>query len=477
MTSPSEPGPAAAGQRDVRALAVLASTVFLVFYNTTVATSLEKPVAASLSLGAGGIALFTDITALLAGPLILLAGHLGRRLRGRTALAGGIALLAVGSAGTALSGGLAEGVVFRALQGAGSAFIIVITLALGSRALGPGRRGLAIALWTTGVSSGLAVGPIAGYAAAAAGGDSWRWAFGGLALAAAAALAACLLWAPRDEPGTRREPGRVDWAGAVLSVLALAGIVTGITEGSDWGWGDGKTVGCLAGGVVLLAGFGWLESRVSGGILDLSPFRRRSFSLASAVVVLQLTWTIGAYVYVGLVLGPGLHAGTLQTGFLYLPMTGVPIVLVPLVGRIVDRAGFRPLLIVSGLCAIAGLAECQLVMESGGAGYGAIVPGLVLLGVAASFAAPVQSAAVLEGVPAELAEQGSAINSAGVQIGSAIGAGLVLSVFTSRFGPHAAFAPAIRPAVIAMVAVACCCVLVASGISTAQIRSVRREAS
>lgn len=226
----------------------------------------------------------------------------------------------------------------------------------------------------------------------------------------------------------------------------------------------------------------------------MSAFRRRSFSLAAAIVVLELTWTIGSFVYVGLVLGADLHVGLLEVGLLYLPMTGTTVLLIPLVGRILDRVGFRPLLVLSGLCAGAGFLQVQF--TAGNGTYGPIVPGLVLLGIGAALAAPVQSAAIVEGVPGELAAQGSAINAAGVQVGAAIGAGLIVSVFGSRYGPlaahaarlahalgphnpragaamHDAFAIAVQPAVIVLVVVAFGCAAVAAGISTAEIRSVR----
>ena len=91
---------------------------------------------------------------------------------------------------------------------------------------------------------------------------------------------------------TRPRP-RVDWAGAALCALGLAGPVLALIEQPERGWGDPLVWGGLLGGAILLAAFLALESRsphpmLQSPVVCVDLLSRRtgslagSFSLASA---------------------------------------------------------------------------------------------------------------------------------------------------------------------------------------------------
>ncbi len=64
-------------------------------------------------------------------------------------------------------------------------------------------------------------------------------------------------------------PGRIDWTGAVLLGIGLVGFLIGISKANAWGWGDPKTLGCIAGGVVVLVLWGWFELAQAEPLVDL----------------------------------------------------------------------------------------------------------------------------------------------------------------------------------------------------------------
>jgi len=107
--------------------------------------------------------------------LLLTGAALGERLGRRRMLAAGLSLFTVASAACALAPNVGALVAARAVQGAGSALVLPLAVALLSAGFPPERRA-----WATGVFmsvTGLAVmlGPVVGGAVAQ--GLAWQWIF------------------------------------------------------------------------------------------------------------------------------------------------------------------------------------------------------------------------------------------------------------------------------------------------------------
>src|SRR6201991_3066023 len=62
---------------------------------------------------------------------------------------------------------------------------------------------------------------------------------------------------------------KVDWVGALILSGALAGILLGVSQGSEWGWGSPANVVAIGGGVALIAVFVVVEGRVDQPLIDL----------------------------------------------------------------------------------------------------------------------------------------------------------------------------------------------------------------
>ena len=84
-------------------------------------------------------------------------------------------------------------------------------------------------------------------------------------------------------PGVRT-PARIDWLGnvtfAIGLVLVLAGITYGVLpyHGKSMGWTNPEVIGAIAGGVLVLILFGFIETRVAQPMFRLSLFRIRAFT-------------------------------------------------------------------------------------------------------------------------------------------------------------------------------------------------------
>jgi MFS family permease len=129
----------------------------------------------------------------------------------------------------------------RALQGAGSAALLVPALESLRPAAGEGR----ILLTVAGAALlALAVAPLAGGAVAE--GSTWRWLF---RIELGAAVPALLLLAATNGGGPRPLPdGR---SAALAAGLILA--VTALVQSGPWGWASADTLLLLGAGVALLA--------------------------------------------------------------------------------------------------------------------------------------------------------------------------------------------------------------------------------
>lgn len=88
----------------------------------------------------------------------------------------------------------------------------------------------------------------------------------------------------RDEDS----PKRLDWTGAALVGLGLAGLAYGLIEGPVQGWGAVPVIVALASGAVALIAFPFYERRIDEPMVPLEIFRIRNFTGANLA-------TLGVY--------------------------------------------------------------------------------------------------------------------------------------------------------------------------------------
>src|SRR5687768_14330189 len=191
------------------------------------------------------------ITAYLLSASVLtpILGRLGDMVGKRRVLIGVLGLLAVGTLLAALAPNLIVLIVARALQGAAGA-ILPLSIGIVRDELPREKVGVTVGLLSAifGVGAGVgivAAGPIVEHL-------SWHWLFWlPLVLVVVALLGA--IFGMKESPV--RTPGRLDVLGAGILSVALVSLLLAISKGQSWGWGDGKTVGLLALGVVTLIVF------------------------------------------------------------------------------------------------------------------------------------------------------------------------------------------------------------------------------
>src|SRR3954462_4822912 len=188
--------------------------------------------------------------------LVLTAGRLSDLFGRKQAYVGGFVAFALTSLGAGFAENGTELILWRIVQGIGSAFLFANAAALVTDAFPREQLGLAMGANTMGAAIGLVLGPVLGGALVAI---SWHWVFWfnvPFALAGAAWGAAILreLAKPDSVRG-------YDVLGTTTFVLGLTGLVLGVSRGGLSGWNDTIVIGALAAAAVLLPVWVLIERR------------------------------------------------------------------------------------------------------------------------------------------------------------------------------------------------------------------------
>ncbi|RKE19601.1 DHA2 family efflux MFS transporter permease subunit [Streptomyces sp. TLI_171] len=381
--------------------------------------------------------------------LLLLGAALGDRFGRRRMFLAGLSVFTLGSAAAALAPNIGSLIAARAVQGAGAAVMMPLTLTLLTVAVPVAKRGMAFGIWSGVGGLAVATGPLIGGTLTER--FSWQWIFWvnvpvGLAL---------LPLARRGLAESRGENPRLDVPGTALVSAGLFGIVLGLVRGNPDGWTDPMVLGSLIAGVLLLLAFVVHEIRwAKRPMLPMRMFRNRAFSAVNAASLLMYLGMFGSIFLISQYLqGIGGYTPE-QAGVRMLPWTAMPLLVAPLAGLLTDRIGGRPI-VVTGLALQAlGLAGFALLADHS-AGYGQQIPILVVCGIGMSlYFAPTANLVMASVRPGE---QGiaSGANNAMREVGGALGVAVLSAVFSAQggYGDAAAFTDGLVPALIVGAAV------------------------
>ncbi|MFD7031477.1 DHA2 family efflux MFS transporter permease subunit [Streptomyces sp. NPDC059917] len=440
----TEPPPPARGAAWTGMVLVIAcSAQFMVVLDVAIVNMALPDMKASLGLSAAGQQWIVNAYTLAFAGLLLLGGRAADLVGARRTFLAGLSTFTVASLACGLADNGATLIAARAVQGIGGAVLAPATLTLIMTTFTePRARARAMGAWSS-------VNGVGGAAGSVIGGllteySSWRWVFYVNIPIGIAILTAALLHAPAASAGPagpaapaghggRGGLGRLDLPGALTVTVGLTALVYGIISTASSSWTSPHVWAALAVGLVLLAAFVVIESKVAAPLVPLGVLRRRTLAIANLVMIGLGSAMFAMWFLLSLYMQQVLGCSALRTGLYFLPSCLAVVIGARISTHLVRRTGPRPLL-VTGM----GLSTFGFLWLSG-----ITVGGSFVTGVAAPFALcalglglamlPVTAAATA-GVERREAGLASGLVNTSRQVGGALGLAILATIASHTAG-------------------------------------------
>ncbi|MEU6989465.1 MFS transporter [Streptomyces sp. NPDC046465] len=277
--------------RDKLVLFVLCAAQFMVALDFSVLNVALPALGPDLGMSHSALQWAVTAFALPSGGFLLLFGRTGDLFGRRKLFLAGLALFGLASLLATFAWDPVSFLTGRALQGMGAAAIVPTGMSLLTTTFPEGpQRDRALGISGTLLSLGFTVGMVLGGVLTDTLG--WRSTMGLLTLFALIVLPL----APGLLPESRTpDRPRLDIPGAVTVTGGLLALIYALSTAAQRGFGGTDVIGTLAAGVLLLAAFGYVESRAASPLVSLPMLRRRTvawgnlgglvtFSMMSTVV-------------------------------------------------------------------------------------------------------------------------------------------------------------------------------------------------
>jgi EmrB/QacA subfamily drug resistance transporter len=436
------------------ALVLISIAQLMVVLDASIANIALPYIGDDLNISSANLTWIVTGYALAFGGLLLLGGRLGDLYGRRKVFMIGLSVFAIAS----LLGGLAqnEGLLLgaRGLQGLGAALASPAALALITTTFpaGPARNrafavyaamsgagaavGLILGGWLTGTNSFLGLVDL----------DGWRMTF--LINVPIGLIAAAL--APRFLNESESHPGQLDVPGAITGTLGLLGLVYGFSRAGQaaHGWNDPRTIASLGAGVVLLAAFAFIESRVKHPLLPVRVFANRTRATSFLVMMVVPAAMFSMFYFLSLFIQLVMGYTPLHAGFAFLPFSfGIVIgagVSSNLVNRIDARfiAGIGTLMAAAALVgfsrlSVPGSPDAVLAAIQGGSlgdnvnYWSSIFPFIVLMSIGMGAVFVPLTLTAVHHLRAEDSGIGSGVLNTMQQVGGALGLAILSTVALS----------------------------------------------
>ncbi|HXI45280.1 MAG TPA: MFS transporter [Candidatus Acidoferrales bacterium] len=376
--------------------------------------------------------------------LLILAGALGDRYGRRRMFLVGLVGFTASSVLCGLAPNLEILILARILQGVGGALLVPGSLAILTATFEGPARGRAFGLWASATAALNLLGPIVGGILVTT--VTWRLAF---LINLPIGLVAIWLTLRAIPESRREEAGTLDWLGAAVAGIAVAGLSFGAIRSREQEWHDPLALGILAAGAVALVAFPILMRTRRDPLVPPALFRNRRFTAINLS-----TFLIYGALYVQAVMQSLFLQGALGFTPLASALTGLPgtlllIFLSAKAGELSARLGPRRFLVGGPLIMAASCLYWLLIPASLPAWTASITDPATLIPPLSTILGPLVAGTIfgagisllvaplttvlMASVPVDRAGLGSAINNAVSRIGQPLVIAAVFIAITGTF--------------------------------------------
>lgn len=409
---------------------ILASS--MAFLDGTALTIAQPVIQADMHMDGSQVAWVANGYLLFLAALILVGGSLGDHYGRKRIYMIGIVVFSASSLVCGLAPSIGVLIAARMVQGVGGALMVPGSLAIISVTFSDEQRGKAIGTWSTFTTLTTLLGPVVGGILAGAG--LWRVIFF-LNLP----LAVITLWAlTKYVPESRDSdsPQRLDYLGALLVTLGLAGVTFGLSEAPKNGFTSPLILITLVGGIVALILFVVVETRTPHPMIPLKLFQSSTFTGTNALTFfLYGALTIVPYfLSFNLVQVQG-YTPT-EASYVLLPLSIILALISRRMGAMADRFGPRLLLTIGPALAGVGFFLFALPgLTNGWPDYWtSYFPAAVFLGLGMGITVAPLTTAVMGAAPSNSSGIASGINNAVARTGGVLALAIMTSLALVSFG-------------------------------------------
>jgi MFS transporter, DHA2 family, multidrug resistance protein len=420
--------PARATRREWIGLGVLTLAALVYAMDLTVLNLAIPRISGELRPSSAQLLWIIDIYGFLVAGLLITMGTLGDRIGRRKLLLGGAAFFAVASLLAAFSTSSEMLIASRAIMGIAGATIAPSTLSLiFTIFLDPKQRTTAIGFWIAAYSAGGAIGPVLGGVLL----EFFWW--GSVFLIGVPVMVLLLILGPRTLP-EYKDPnaGRLHIGSAVMSLLAILGVVFGLKEIVQNGLGPLAIAG-IVGGVLIGILFVRTQLRIDSPIIDVRLFRIRAFSASLGAYFLGIFVVVGYFLFIGQYLQLVLGLSPIEAAVWSLPSAVGFIAGSVLAPKIIHR--FRPSVIMGAGMAIAGVGSVLLIGLGLDPGSGILLIVLASLVISVGLAPVITLATelIVGSAPPEQAGAATGMSETSGELGGALGIAILGSIGTAVY--------------------------------------------
>jgi EmrB/QacA subfamily drug resistance transporter len=420
-------GPSNAERRAGLILAFLSIAQFMVFLDVSIVNVALPSIQTSLHISEPTLPYVVTAYGTLLGGCLLFGSRLADTFGRRRVLQLGLALFGTASLIAGLSQGPTLLFLARGAQGLGSALIAPAALSTLTTTFAEGpARAKALGVW--GALAGIASVCGVIFGGLLAQGPGWRWIFFVNVPIAAAAVGLAPAVLPESRGGTRRH---FDIGGAVVLTGALLLLIYTLDEAISAGWAQARTIGGIAGAVLLLAAFVVIERRADSPLVPFGIFRLPALRTANLATLFLLGCVVTVFFFASLFMQQVLDYSAVKTGMAYVPLAVIVALGAGLASGLMAKAPARIVLSTGLILTTGGLL--MLARLPSHAGYGSdVLPAFLIIGLGMGLSfVPLQIAAQL-GVGENEAGLAAGLINTSQEVGGALGVAIAASIAFSR---------------------------------------------
>lgn len=408
-------------------LLLLALAMFLVVLDSAIINLALPAIKSALGFDAASLQWVVTAYILTFGGFLMLGGRLAD-LYGRRRI------LVLGMSGfvlfSLLLGFVTSGpmlIALRAFQGLAAALMAPTALSILLTTFEEGyERNKALSIWSIVASGGAAIGVFLGGLLTQYLG--WEWCFFVNVPIGILGIIGVMKYVPAHSQESKDK--HLDLPGAVLITGGLMSLVYALTTATEAGWTAPSTLLTLALSAVLIGAFLFNETKAKHPLVPLSIFRIRNVSGANLVMLPVMAGALGMFYFSSLFIQNVLQYSPVMSGLAFLPIPIIIGILSHYAPRLLERFGFKRLMI-TGISLITIGVFLMSFVSVGSSYWTHLLPAFLILASGFGISFISVAVAATAGVPGNEAGLASGLMNTSQQIGGALGLAILAVVASS----------------------------------------------